>query len=130
MKQIINDMKKGTWWFSMFLALILASCSFAKISDAPMRADNDSLYSPFIGKWLSLYSGKDSVQTHLEFKLEGQGTELVTKGDSVVSTYPFRYSCNDERITFEGTFVTLTGAYPYRFDKDTLFIGKFKYLKW
>lgn len=124
-------MKKVTWLLTLSITLMLVSCSFAEMSmaDAPQKTD-ESPEMQFIGKWLSLQSAKDSVQTHLEFKEQGRGVELVTKGDSVISTYPFLYSFNNERVTFEASYVTLSGAYPYRFDKDTMFLGNLKYLKW
>lgn len=122
-------MKKNKW-FLMLFTLMLASCSFAEMSDESPMKTGDSAQSQFRGKWLSLRSANDSVQTHLEFKEQGRGEEFVTKGDSVISTYPFMYSLNSERITFEATFITLSGAYPYRFEKDTLFLGDLKYLRW
>lgn len=120
---------KKTTLFLILITMLLASCS-AVMTDQMPNANYDKSENYFLGKWISLQTAKDSLQTHVEFFDQGIGNEFITKGDSVMRTYPFRYSFNSESVTFESTYASLVGIYFYRFVDDTLFLGDTKYLRW
>lgn len=125
----INKIMKKTTLFLILITMLLASCS-AVMTDQMPNANYDKSENYFLGKWISLQTAKDSLQTHVEFFDQGIGNEFITKGDSVMRTYPFRYSFNSESVTFESTYASLVGVHFYRFVDDTLFLGDTKYLRW